>query len=41
HWQPSVQRLQFHLQDEQMVVFPDSTDIDKIVHRPIQLKQSP
>uniref|UniRef100_A0A453CCJ0 ATP-dependent DNA helicase n=1 Tax=Aegilops tauschii subsp. strangulata TaxID=200361 RepID=A0A453CCJ0_AEGTS len=34
HWQPSVQRLQFHLQDEQMVVFPDSTDIDKIVHRP-------
>ncbi|KAM0880860.1 hypothetical protein ACQ4PT_033300 [Festuca glaucescens] len=34
HRQPSVQRLQFHLQDEQMVVFPDSTDIEKIVSRP-------
>jgi hypothetical protein len=34
HRQPSVQRLQFHLPDEQMVVFPDSTDIDKIVSRP-------
>ena len=34
HRQPSVERLQFHLQGEKIVVFPDSTDIEKIVHRP-------
>jgi hypothetical protein len=34
HREPSVQRLQFHLQNEQVVVFPDSTDLEKIVYRP-------
>jgi hypothetical protein len=34
HREPSVQRLQFHLQNEQVVVFPDSTDLQKIVYRP-------
>ncbi|KAJ1257558.1 hypothetical protein BS78_10G005300 [Paspalum vaginatum] len=30
---PPVERLNFHLEDEQQVVFPDSTDITKIVNR--------
>jgi len=34
HREPSVQRLQFHLENEQVVVFPDSADLDKIVYRP-------
>ncbi|WVZ49780.1 hypothetical protein U9M48_001109 [Paspalum notatum var. saurae] len=34
HREPSVQRLQFHLENEQMVVFPDSSDLEKIVYRP-------
>lgn len=34
HREPSVQRLQFHLENEQVVVFPDSTDLEKIVYRP-------
>lgn len=34
HREPSVQRLQFHLENEQVVVFPDSTDLEKIVYHP-------
>jgi hypothetical protein len=34
HYQdPAVERLNFHLENEQQVVFPDSTDIEKIVAR--------
>ncbi|KAJ1288125.1 hypothetical protein BS78_02G065900 [Paspalum vaginatum] len=34
HREPSVQRLQFHLENEQVVVFPDSTDLEQIVYKP-------
>nr|XP_040256329.2 uncharacterized protein LOC120974039 [Aegilops tauschii subsp. strangulata] len=30
---PAVERLPFHLENEQQVIFPDSTDLDKIVTR--------
>ncbi|KAM3367371.1 hypothetical protein ACQJBY_016147 [Aegilops geniculata] len=30
---PAVERLPFHLENEQQVIFPDSTDLDKIVKR--------
>jgi hypothetical protein len=34
HYQdPPVERLNFHLENEQQVVFPDSTNIKKIVTR--------
>jgi hypothetical protein len=33
HKDPSVERLNFHLENEQQVVFPNSTDIKKIVTR--------
>jgi hypothetical protein len=34
HYQdPPVERLNFHLENEQQVIFPDSTDIEKIMRR--------
>ncbi|XP_062189934.1 uncharacterized protein LOC133892964 [Phragmites australis] len=34
HYQdPPVERLNFHLENEQQVIFPDSTDIEKIVRK--------
>jgi hypothetical protein len=34
HYQdPPVERLNFHIENEQQVVFPDSTDIEKIVRK--------
>ena len=32
--EPAVERLQFHLENEHVVVFPDSMDLDKIISRP-------
>ena len=32
--EPAVERLQFHLENEHVVVFPDSMDLDQIVSRP-------
>lgn len=32
--EPAVERFQFHLQNEHVVVFPDSMDLDQIVSRP-------
>jgi hypothetical protein len=34
HRDPQVERLPFHIENEQQVIFPDSTDIEKIVRRP-------
>ena len=35
HYQdPTVERLNFHLENEQQVIFPDSTDIDRILRKP-------
>ncbi|KAK1684710.1 hypothetical protein QYE76_045558 [Lolium multiflorum] len=33
HREPPVERLPFHLENEQQVIFPDSTDLEKIVTR--------
>jgi len=30
---PPVERLNFHLENEQQVIFPDSTDVKKILRR--------
>uniref|UniRef100_A0A453C8N7 Helitron helicase-like domain-containing protein n=2 Tax=Aegilops tauschii subsp. strangulata TaxID=200361 RepID=A0A453C8N7_AEGTS len=32
--EPAVEKLQFHLENEHVVVFPDSMDLDKIISRP-------
>jgi hypothetical protein len=32
--EPSVERLSFHLEDEQSVVFPDDASIEDIVDKP-------
>ena len=34
HRDPPVERLPFHIENEQQVIFPDSTDIEKIVRMP-------
>jgi hypothetical protein len=37
HYQdPPVERLNFHLENKQQVIFPDSTDIEKIVRKRIE-----
>jgi hypothetical protein len=37
HYQdPPVERLNFHLENKQQIIFPDSTDIEKIVRKRIE-----